>query len=394
MSYRQVRAREWSRTNYHNNNNGSNENRVRDAYCHFEGVYHDRARFDDDYPERNESTLRQSPLRERTGQTHHSSYGPGRRESNFYTFSGQVSPREHLPYRENNPWLRDSIRSYQSRSREHTSNYRQAHPRAENAYNSRQAYPRERDTYHSRQAYSEEEDTRRHRQAHPRERDTYHSRHARPREEGAYSSRHARPREEDTYHRRQAHPREEDFYYSQDEDTYNGEDDSYPTRQAHPRERDTSYTSQAHSREENSSHYHQAHPRRRETSHSHQAQGLPREQDSSRPRRTHPRATDSSQTYRDESESSPLGQPAPKLAGDLYKVLNVSQDASHEDIVRAARKRRIEVHPDRRKSPGMTPSEVDRIDDEAQGVGLAADTLCDEVSRGKYDRAVRRGLRR
>lgn len=74
-------------------------------------------------------------------------------------------------------------------------------------------------------------------------------------------------------------------------------------------------------------------------------------------------------------------------------TLNVSPDASHDDIVRAARKRRIEVHPDKRKSPEMSPSEVDRIENEAQGVGLAADTLCNEESREKYDRALRRGLR-
>lgn len=79
--------------------------------------------------------------------------------------------------------------------------------------------------------------------------------------------------------------------------------------------------------------------------------------------------------------------------GDLYKTLNVSPEASHAEIVRAARRRRIEAHPDRLKYPGMTQSALDGIDDEAQNVGLAADTLCDEVSRRKYDSGVRRGSR-
>lgn len=41
----------------------------------------------------------------------------------------------------------------------------------------------------------------------------------------------------------------------------------------------------------------------------------------------------------------------------------------------------------------MSPSEVDRIENEAQVVGFAADTLCNEQSREKYDRALRHGLR-
>lgn len=44
------------------------------------------------------------------------------------------------------------------------------------------------------------------------------------------------------------------------------------------------------------------------------------------------------------------------------------------------------------KYPGMTQSALDGIDDEAQTMGLAADTLCDEVSK-RYDSAVRRGSR-
>ena len=83
----------------------------------------------------------------------------------------------------------------------------------------------------------------------------------------------------------------------------------------------------------------------------------------------------------------------PRVAGAFYATLAVSPNATQAEIVRAARRRRIQVHPDRLKTAGMAQREIDRINDEAQKVGLAADTLCDEVSRGEYDRAVRRGLR-
>lgn len=90
---------------------------------------------------------------------------------------------------------------------------------------------------------------------------------------------------------------------------------------------------------------------------------------------------------------SPVQQPS--RGGDLYKILKVSPEASHAEIVSVARRRRIEVHPDRLQHhhPGMTPSTVDRIDTEAQNVGLAADTLCDETRRRSYDNSVRRGSR-
>lgn len=303
--------------------------------------------------------------------------------------------------------------------------YRRAHLRERGAYPSPQAsqgeqntspsYQREQSTYHSHQTNAREKETshsyhanlpRRHtshsRHTHPREKNSNSSRDGRPEEEDTYHSRHTRPREENTYDYRQAHPREENFHHryqthSKEEDTYNsrhahpGEEDTYGASPAYPRDSDSSYSSKAHPQEENDSNYDQAHPRKKKASHTHKAPR--RDQDPSNSRQAHSGGKKSSHTSRDETKPSPPRQPAPKLAGDLYKSLKVSPDASHDDIVYAARKRRIEVHPDRRKLPAMSPSEVSRIDKEAQEVGLAADTLCDAASREKYDRALRRGLR-
>lgn len=109
------------------------------------------------------------------------------------------------------------------------------------------------------------------------------------------------------------------------------------------------------------------------------------------PSREKPHQSESS--FNPHTSTSFTPPPVAPRGGDLYKILNVSPEASNAEIVSAARRRRIEVHPDRLKYPGMTQSALDGIDDEAQTVGLAADTLCDEVSRRKYDSAVRRGSR-
>ncbi len=109
------------------------------------------------------------------------------------------------------------------------------------------------------------------------------------------------------------------------------------------------------------------------------------------PSREKPHQSESSFNPHTSTSSTP--PPVAPRGGDLYKILNVSPEASHAEIVSAARRRRIEVHPDRLQYPGITLSALDEIDDEAQTVGLAADTLCDEVSRRRYDRAVRRGSR-
>lgn len=380
----------------------SKETRIRDSYRHVEGVHRDKG-FDDHYLGRNEGDLHPGSPRERSEQVYHSTYHPASRKCNSNTSRGQVPQKETASFssRQNNPWLSDTLRSYhQVGSREeNTSNYRQANPWERNTYPSPQAsqenrntspsYQREQRTSHSHQTNAQEKETshsyhanlpRRHtshsRQTHSREENSTSSRHGRSEEEETYRSRPTRPREENSDYHRQAHPREEDTYHA---------------RPAYPRENDTFYASQAHPREENDSNYQQTHPRKKKASYTYEAPR--RDQDPSNFRQAHSGAKESSHTSRDEIVPPPTRQPAPKLAGDLYKALKVSPNASHDDIVYAARKRRIEVHPDRRKLPGMLPSEISRIDKEAQEVGLAADTLCDEVSREKYDRAVRRGLR-
>lgn len=51
--------------------------------------------------------------------------------------------------------------------------------------------------------------------------------------------------------------------------------------------------------------------------------------------------------------------------------------------------RRIETHPDRLKKQEMGKQELERIDDEAAGVGWAADILLDAEAKRGYDHDVR-----
>ncbi|KAL8933251.1 MAG: hypothetical protein Q9216_006452, partial [Gyalolechia sp. 2 TL-2023] len=70
---------------------------------------------------------------------------------------------------------------------------------------------------------------------------------------------------------------------------------------------------------------------------------------------------------------------------DFYGCLNINPSSTHADIAQAARKRRIEVHPDKLKKPSMTDAELERIDQVAMQVGWAADVLLDPEKRAKYD---------
>ena len=70
---------------------------------------------------------------------------------------------------------------------------------------------------------------------------------------------------------------------------------------------------------------------------------------------------------------------------DYYAILGISSRASTDEIKKAAKKKRIEVHPDKTKKPGMSKQEQDRIDEIAAQVGLAADILMDPVQKEEYD---------
>ncbi|KAL8840446.1 MAG: hypothetical protein Q9170_001322 [Blastenia crenularia] len=73
---------------------------------------------------------------------------------------------------------------------------------------------------------------------------------------------------------------------------------------------------------------------------------------------------------------------------DFYASLQVPRWSCHEYIVQAARRRRIEVHPDKLKKPGMTAEELKSIDQIAMEVGRAADILTDPSKRSGYEREL------
>ena len=75
---------------------------------------------------------------------------------------------------------------------------------------------------------------------------------------------------------------------------------------------------------------------------------------------------------------------------DHYAALRVSPTATEAEIVKAAKKRRIETHPDKYAGKSLTRKEIDAITYRAQCVGLAADILCDVTARSEYDRELAR----
>lgn len=78
--------------------------------------------------------------------------------------------------------------------------------------------------------------------------------------------------------------------------------------------------------------------------------------------------------------------------GVHYVTLGVSPSAHQDEILRAAKKRRVETHPDRlKRKSGLMEQQKAKIDQEASKVGHAADILSDPESRFQYDQAVRAG---
>ncbi|KAL8684709.1 MAG: hypothetical protein Q9218_008175 [Villophora microphyllina] len=87
-------------------------------------------------------------------------------------------------------------------------------------------------------------------------------------------------------------------------------------------------------------------------------------------------------------KSSSIPKPS---APDFYNVFDISPLSTHAEIEKAAKKKRIEVHPDKLKKDGMTAQELRMIDERTKLVGGAADTLLDEALRRVYDERRRGG---
>ena len=91
--------------------------------------------------------------------------------------------------------------------------------------------------------------------------------------------------------------------------------------------------------------------------------------------------------YNRKSESKPIAPKGEQLP-DHYATLKIPRNSTHKEILVAAKKRRIEVHPDNVKRHGggkMTEEDMESMEDEAKRVGWAADILCDEGLREKYE---------
>ena len=88
------------------------------------------------------------------------------------------------------------------------------------------------------------------------------------------------------------------------------------------------------------------------------------------------------------NSSHKLPEPRPQAREnlpDFYAILKISHLATDDQIRSAAKRRRVEVHPDRLKRPGMSESEMDEIDAAAARVGQASDVLLNPEQKLKYD---------
>ena len=74
---------------------------------------------------------------------------------------------------------------------------------------------------------------------------------------------------------------------------------------------------------------------------------------------------------------------------DHYGTLGIRPLATEEEIKSAAKRRRVEVHPDKVKKPEMSASELAKIDDAAAKVGEAADVLQNPKQKLEYDRKMK-----
>lgn len=90
----------------------------------------------------------------------------------------------------------------------------------------------------------------------------------------------------------------------------------------------------------------------------------------------------------------PIGRFPPTELPDYYAVLHISPNATADQIKRASKKKRIEMHPDKMKKRGMTKDQLAQIDETAKKVGMAAEVLGNATTRREYDlERSMRGLR-
>ena len=99
-------------------------------------------------------------------------------------------------------------------------------------------------------------------------------------------------------------------------------------------------------------------------------------------------------TSEKQHKPEPAKKNLPEGFPDHYGCLKIRFSSSYTEIAQAARKRRIEVHPDKLKKPGMSDEELLKIDEIAKQVGWAADILLDERRKAKYDRELEGHLRK
>ena len=85
---------------------------------------------------------------------------------------------------------------------------------------------------------------------------------------------------------------------------------------------------------------------------------------------------------------SPL-LPAEESPINIYAILGIHPQSSHEEAKGAARQRRIDTHPDKLKRACRTEAEKFEIDETAKLVGYAADIVLDPAKRLAYDETMR-----
>ena len=108
-------------------------------------------------------------------------------------------------------------------------------------------------------------------------------------------------------------------------------------------------------------------------------------------RKENPGSNRSDPFHKDHGGKSRQEIPQPRAKEELpdhYGTLRLDPLATDEEIKSAAKRRRVEVHPDKLKKPGMSTSELAKIDDAAAKVGQAADVLQDPKQKLEYDRKM------